>query len=175
MTNHVSARGHTASSALRRVLLGIVFLPVAGVPLAAQRADSVAVLEVTQTALRAISTRDTALARTVFLPGAQLIAVLDPASPTGAPRIQADSTFYRTLPDGKEKLLERMWSPTVLIFGSVAQVHTPYDFHVDGKFSHCGTDVFMLVRAKGAWRISNITYTVQRAGCAPSPLGQAIK
>ena len=171
MPSHVSVRIRTASTTLRHVVLGTVLLAAACAPLAAQRADSVAVLEVAQTALRAISTRDTALARTVFLPGAQLIAVMDPASPTGAPRIQADTTFYRTLPGGKEKLLERMWSPTVLLFGTVAEVHTPYDFHVDGTFSHCGTDVFMLVRAKGEWRISNITYTVQRAGCTPSPLG----
>ncbi|MBC7841995.1 MAG: nuclear transport factor 2 family protein [Gemmatimonadaceae bacterium] len=142
-----------------------------GAPLAAQRSDSVAVIEAAQTALRAISTRDTALARTVFLPGVQLIAVMDPAPPTASPRMQSDTTFYRTLPGGKEKLLERMWSPTVLLFGSVAQVHAPYDFFVDGTFSHCGTDVFMLVRAKGEWRISSITYTAQRSGCAPSPLG----
>jgi hypothetical protein len=50
-------------------------------------------------------------------------------------------------------------------------VHAPYDFHIDGKFSHCGTDVFTLVRAKGEWRIVSIVYTVQRTGCAPSPLG----
>ena len=171
MTSHVSARGHIASSALRRVLLGIVLLSVAGAPLAAQRADSVAVLEVTQTALRAISTRDTALAHTVFLPGAQLTAVMDPASPVQRPRGQADTSFLRTLPSGKPKLLERMWSPTVLLFGSMAQVHTPYDFHLDGKFSHCGTDLFVLVRSMGEWRISSITYTVQRTGCSPSPLG----
>lgn len=175
MARHVSASLRSFFAALGRVSFGVLLVASVAAPLAAQRADSAAVLGVAQTALRAISTRDTALARTVFLPGAQLIAVMDPASPTGAPRIQADTTFYRTLPGGKEKLLERMWSPTVLLFGSVAEVHTLYDFHVDGTFSHCGTDVFMLVRAKGEWRISNITYTVQRAGCTPSPLGPAAK
>ncbi len=151
------------------VVCAVVFADVER--LGAQSADSATVVRVAQTALRAISTRDTALARTVFLPGAQLLAVIDPAGPTASPRVQADTTFYRTLPNGKEALLERMWSPTVLLHGSLAEVHTPYDFHIDGKFSHCGTDVFTLVRAKGEWRISSIVYTVQRDGCTPSPLG----
>lgn len=141
------------------------------VSLHAQNADSVAAVKVAQELLRAISTRDTAAARRVMLPGAHIIAVADPANPTRVPQIQSDSNFYRTLPDGKQVLLERMWQPVVTLHGSVATVHTPYDFHIDGKFSHCGTDVFTLVKSMGEWRISAITYTAQRTGCAPSPLG----
>jgi hypothetical protein len=136
----------------------------------AQASDSAAVIGAAETLLRAISTRDTALARTVFLPGAQIIAVSNPARP-GAPRQQADTTFYRTLPQGTDQLLERMWSPVVSLYGTVATVATPYDFHINGKFSHCGVDVFTLVRAGDKWKVSAITYTVQPAGCAPSPLG----
>jgi hypothetical protein len=109
-----------------------------------------------------------------MLPGAHLIAVMDPGAPTAAPRIQTDTMFYRSLGGGGAALLERMWQPTVLLHGSVATVHAPYDFHVGGKFSHCGTDVFTVVRAAGEWKISAITYTVQRTGCSPSPLGPPV-
>ena len=55
--------------------------------------------------------------------------------------------------------------------GPIASVWTPYDFWVDGKFSHCGIDIFDLVKTAEGWKISGLTYTVERTGCAPSPLG----
>jgi hypothetical protein len=128
-------------------------------------------VQVTQALLKAISSSDSAAARRLMLPGAQLMAVLDPAPPQGTPQLRSDASFYRTLGAGTSKLLERMWMPTVTLHGSLAQVSAPYDFHIDGKFSHCGTDLFTLARSQGEWRVSGIAYTVQRAGCAPSPLG----
>ncbi|WP_419934376.1 nuclear transport factor 2 family protein [Candidatus Palauibacter sp.] len=68
-------------------------------------------------------------------------------------------------------LLERMWDPHVMIQGPLAVVWTPYDFHVDGEFSHCGIDAVSLVHTGDGWRISSIAYTRERDGCAPSPLG----
>ncbi|MEO8337398.1 MAG: hypothetical protein ABI664_20645 [bacterium] len=134
-------------------------------------ADSVAVISVAQDLLRAISTRDTALARRLMLPGAQLASIVDPAPATGGGRIQTDSQFVTMLGTTKQRLLERMWNPTVFLQGSLAVVRTPYDFHVDGVFSHCGVDVFTLVRSRSEWRVTHVVYTVQRQNCTASPLG----
>ena len=68
-------------------------------------------------------------------------------------------------------MLERFWDATVIVDGPLAVVRAPYDFHADGKFSHCGTDIFMLAKSGGAWQITSVSYTVVRTGCAPSPLG----
>ena len=134
--------------------------------------DTAGVVRVAATLLRAISTKDTALARTVMLPGVRLVSVRDPAPPSAAPRTQSDVEFYGSLPRGTDALLERMWSPSVRFVGAaLAEVSAPYDFHINGKFSHCGTDVFTVVRANGEWRLGALAYTVQREGCAPSPLG----
>ena len=59
----------------------------------------------------------------------------------------------------------------MFVHGSLAIVRAPYDFFVDGVFSHCGVDAFTMVRSRGEWRISHVVYTTQRQGCAPSPLG----
>jgi len=134
-------------------------------------ADSVAVIGVAQDLLRAISTRDTALARRLMLPGAQLASIPDPAGATNGGRTQTDSQFIATLGSTKQRLLERMWNPTVFLQGSLAVVRAPYDFHIDGAFSHCGVDVFTLVRSKSEWRVTHVVYTVQRQNCAASPLG----
>lgn len=70
-----------------------------------------------------------------------------------------------------EVILERMWNPVVQVHETVAMVWTPYDLYVNGKFSHCGIDVFTLVQEREAWKIASVSYTVQPVGCAPSPLG----
>lgn len=133
-------------------------------------ADSAEVVRVSEALMTAISTRDSAAARVVLLPGAILAAAPDPEAPTAA-RVQADAAFLTTLATSPVRFLERIWQPTVRITGTVAVVSAPYDFHRDGVFSHCGTDVLTLTKAQGRWRIASVIYTVQRTGCAPSPLG----
>jgi len=64
-----------------------------------------------------------------------------------------------------------MWNPTVQIQGRVAMVWTPYDFHLNGEFSHCGIDVFTMLQGAEGWQVASITYNVVREGCTPSPLG----
>ena len=69
------------------------------------------------------------------------------------------------------RMLERMWDATVLVHGPLAQVWTPYDFYVNGEFSHCGVDSFTLVKTAEGWTVSGVAYTVEPSGCEPSPLG----
>ena len=70
-----------------------------------------------------------------------------------------------------DAILERMWSPRVLVDGRMATLWAPYDFHRAGKFSHCGTETVMLIEQQGAWKVATLAYTVKREGCEPSPLG----
>ncbi len=157
-------------------LLSVAALAVAPGPATAQRAssrstDSVSAIAAATSLLEAISTRDAARARPLMLPGAQLVSVSDPAMATAAPRVQTDSAFLASLAAPGPRYLERMWEPVLFLQGPMATIHAPYDFHVDGAFSHCGVDTFTLVKSQGVWRVSHIAYTVQRTGCAPSPLG----
>jgi hypothetical protein len=79
--------------------------------------------------------------------------------------------FLDRLAERSQVWLERMWAPRVLVEGPVAVVWTPYDFHRDGAFSHCGMEAFTLVQTAEGWRIAGATYSVQSTGCPPSPLG----
>jgi len=47
----------------------------------------------------------------------------------------------------------------------IAVVWAPYEFWQDGKTSHCGVDVFDLVRIDGEWRVSNSMWTVEPDAC----------
>jgi hypothetical protein len=64
--------------------------------------------------------------------------------------------FVDRVKPGKEKIEERLGSPTVLVDEDVAVVWAPYTFLLEGKPHHCGTDVFNLVRVDGQWRIAAI-------------------
>ncbi len=168
MTRHFSV-----SARLATILLCAVppCLHAQAAPGSSSRADSAAVIGVAEDLLHAISTRDTVLARRVLLPGAQLVSIADPATPTAAGRAQNDQQFVTSLASGTARYLERMWNPTVFVHGPLAVVRAPYDFFVDGALSHCGVDVFTMVRSRGEWRVSHVVYTTQRTECAPSPLG----
>ena len=133
--------------------------------------DRAAVVGVAEALLRALSTRDTAALRPLVHPDITLRSIGDPAGPRTSVSTQDAAAFFRTLPVGRERLLERLWAPTAYAFGPIVEVHAPYDFYIDGRFSHCGTDVFTLVKPGDRWLVSQIAYTVQRTGCPPSPLG----
>jgi hypothetical protein len=146
------------------VLLGI------GAPLRAQAADSVAVLAAVERLFDAMARRDTAAARALMAPGSRLLS-MGGDSAGATPRVQSDTAFLRFLAVGNERLLERVWSPTIQLRGPLATVWAPYDFHIDGRRTHCGVDAFTLVRTGSVWRIAGIAYTVERRNCPASPLG----
>lgn len=65
----------------------------------------------------------------------------------------------------EEALREVYWDPTVLVHRDIAVAWMPYSFDYDGKRSHCGVDVFDLVRIAGEWKITAIMYTVEPEDC----------
>ena len=64
----------------------------------------------------------------------------------------------------KQSIAERYWQPTVLIRGPMAVVWAPYEFRKDGKVSHCGVDVFEMLKIDGRWIMGNAMWTVEPGG-----------
>ncbi|OOG38118.1 nuclear transport factor 2 family protein [Rhodanobacter sp. C05] len=116
----------------------------------------------------AMAKHDVDASRKLILPGAGFMAV----SPEGTAQMKHDTDYLDSLAKHKEAFRERIWNPKVLVQGGIAQVWAPYDFHLDGKFSHCGIDSFSLVRSGKDWQVASVSYTVQKQGCPPSPLGE---
>ncbi len=48
---------------------------------------------------------------------------------------------------------EKLLSWDVKIDGNLASVWTPYEFYLNGKFSHCGANSFQLFNNNGTWEI----------------------
>lgn len=68
------------------------------------------------------------------------------------------------------RYLERCWDARILVEGDLAMIWTPYDFHIDGAFSHSGIDLFSLLRTPAGWRVASITYTVDPEQRPDNPL-----
>lgn len=74
-----------------------------------------------------------------------------------------------SLAGNQSDLSEPLYDPWVNVDGPVAMVWAYYDFLRDGELSHCGVDVFTLLRVDGEWKIATITYSHLEEGCPLAP------
>lgn len=65
----------------------------------------------------------------------------------------------------KEMYDERITFGEVSIDNSLATVWAPYKFYIGKKFSHCGIDVFQLMKTGTGWKIVSIFYNVRTGNC----------
>ena len=121
---------------------------------------------VVQQLFEAIAGQKVDIVRSLFAPNAVLLSVKD----DGTPASMRYQDFADLLATSKNVWLERIWNPTVLVHGPIAVVWAEYDFHLNGKLSHCGVDSISLLKTSAGWKISSISDTRETAGCT-SPLG----
>ena len=75
--------------------------------------------------------------------------------------MQSDRTFT-----------ERGFDPEVMLSGPVAMVWLPYDFYLDGAWSHCGVDIFTMLKAPEGWRIATLAWSIEQPpACRKHPDG----
>ncbi len=121
----------------------------------AQPADEQAVLAPIQAMFDGMSKRDALAIKAPTLPGGMMVLMRD-----GKPEQMTFETFAeRVSKPGKTRIEERIHSPLVRIDNDLAVVWARFDFLVDGKVDHCGTDLFNMVRVDGKWIIASVADT----------------
>ena len=104
-----------------------------------------------------MSARDAAAIKAPAIPGATMVLMRD-----GKPSQMTTEAFAdrvgKPSPSGKP-IAERIHDPLIKIDNDLAVVWAPFDFTVDGKVDHCGTDLFNLVRTDGKWLIASVADT----------------
>lgn len=117
--------------------------------------DEQAVLAPVNALFDGMAKRDAAAMKKTLLPGGSLVLMRD-----GKPvQMSFDAFADRVATPGTTKIEERIHDPLVRIDNDLAVVWAPFDFLVDGKVNHCGTDLFNLVRTDGKWMIASIADT----------------
>src|SRR5712672_1313344 len=127
----------------------------------AQSVEEQAVLSPIHAMFDGMSKRDAAAIKAPTLPGGAMVLMRD-GKPT---QMTFEAFAERGGKPGKAEMEERIHDPLVRIDNDLAVVWAPFDFLVDGKVDHCGTDLFNLVRADGKWLIASIADT-SRKDCA---------
>ena len=121
----------------------------------AQAAEEEAVLAPIQAMFDGMSKRDASAMKAPTLPGGMMVLMRD-GKPT---QMTFDVFADRVGKPGKTQIKERIHNPLVRVDNDLAVVWAPFDFLVDGKIDHCGTDLFNLVRVDGKWMIASVADT----------------
>jgi hypothetical protein len=117
--------------------------------------DEQAVLVPINAMFDGMAKRDAAAIKAPTLPGGTMVLMRD-----GKPAQMTFEAFAdRVGKPGKTQIEERIHDPLVRIDNDLAMVWAPFDFLVDGKVDHCGTDLFNLVRTDRKWLIASVADT----------------
>jgi hypothetical protein len=134
---------------------------VAGFPacsLHAATPEEQAVLAPVKAMFDGMAKRDAAAIKGPLLPGGTMVLMRD-----GKPTQMTFEAFAdRVGRPGTTQIEERIHDPLVRIDNDLAVVWAPFEFLIDGKVDHCGTDLFNLVRKDGKWLIANVADTGRR-------------
>ena len=134
-----------------------------------------AIMETVEKFFLAIEEKDRALLESILIPGSLNISSSElPDGNAELSEMNYDMMVSALTRPGRTAK-ERAWNETILIQGHIAVFWAPYDFHVNGQFTHCGIDSFQLVKNGNQWLISNASWTRETQNCPQSPLGSIQK
>jgi hypothetical protein len=148
---------------------GATNAPVSAAQPSALGAREREVLDVVERLFDAMRAGDSAAVRALFEPGTRLQSV---GMSQGALTVSGDSLgmFVRVIGTPHAEVYdERIANERVLIDGPYAVAWVDYTFYVGERKSHCGVDVFQLVRRPAGWRIFGLTDTRRRENCPDLP------
>ena len=140
---------------------------------AAQSSDPrTAVIAVADSALAAITRGDAIGLTDLMVPE----AVMFPTSTRDGVTTYRVRTREAQRTASLNRAVERGFKPTAMVNGGVAMIWMPYDLYLNGAWSHCGADVFTLVKADGKWRIASIAWSAEQPPvCEKHPSGPPAK
>lgn len=131
--------------------------------------DSAAVLAVADSALAAVSRGDFAAFADLMVDSAVTFSA---GMRQGQYRVRFQGRAATRATTPSAAYTERGFQGEVRVSGPIAMVWLPYDFYLDGKWSHCGVDVFTLVKSEAGWRIATMGWSVdQPPSCLRHPAG----
>ena len=122
---------------------------------AVDSAEQQAVMAPINQMFEGMAKRDATMIKKPVLSGGTMVLMRD-GKPT---QMTFEDFAERVGKPGTTQIQERIHDPLVRIDHDLAVVWAPFEFLVDGKVDHCGTDLFNLVRVDGQWVIASVADT----------------
>jgi hypothetical protein len=130
------------------------------------QSDSLAIVGTIQTFFKGMQSWDTAIINTSLDSTIFFYSIAQDKNGHTVLSPETRESFYTQVTGLKgRKYAEQLLSYDIKTDGNLAMVWSPYKFYFEGNFSHCGTDVFTLVKRDIGWKILGITDTRRRTGC----------
>ena len=128
--------------------------------------DAAAAREAVDKLFTGMRNGDSTAVRSVFTKTAALTSISKNAADSTVTHKGSVDGFVKAVgTPHKDKWDERIYDVKVLIDGPMAVVWAPYKFYLGDKFSHCGVNVFNLIKTGSGWKINDITDTRRKDAC----------
>lgn len=132
----------------------------------AQQSTADAVKQTVNNMFKAMRTGDSTLLRSTFAKGIVFHSVENKKDGTTLLATEDPNDFIKAVGTPHKGVWdERIVITDAKIDGDLASVWAPYKFYLDDKFSHCGVDVFQLMKTAAGWKIIYIVDTRRKGDC----------
>jgi len=132
----------------------------------AQDNDEQMVKDVIDALFDGMRANDSTVIAPLFVKGTQLSSIYRNKAGEVAKSNTEVSAFITAVGMPRDEVWnEVIWSYDIKIDAPMANAWTEYTFYRGDKMSHCGVNVFELIKIDGAWRISGLTDTRRTSGC----------
>jgi hypothetical protein len=132
----------------------------------AQQTTTDAVKQTVNTLFDAMRKGDSTLLRSVFSKDMILQSVSNDKAGKAILSTEKADDFVKVIGTPHSGVYdERTTFGDIKIDGDLASVWAPYKFYLGDKFSHCGVDVFQLMKTADGWKIIYIVDTRRKDNC----------
>ena len=150
---------------MKKLLVLIIIVTISGTAFAQQSAAD-GVKQAVNTMFDAMRKGDSTLLKSVF--AKEMVLQSISTNKEGKAVISTDSAndFAKAIGTPHTAVYdERITFNDIKIDGDLASVWAPYKFYLGDKFSHCGVDVFSLMKTATGWKIIYIVDTRRKDNC----------
>ena len=132
----------------------------------AQQTATDSVKQTVNTLFDAMRKGDSTLLRSTFAKNMILQSVSDGKDGKAILSTESGGDFAKAIGTPHAQVYdERIVFDAVKVDGSLANVWAPYKFYLGDKFSHCGVDVFQLMKTPDGWKIIYVVDTRRKGNC----------
>jgi hypothetical protein len=150
---------------MRKILIILIFT-MANITAYCQQTEIDAVKKTVNTMFDAMRKGDSTLLKSVFSKEMILQSVSNNKQGKAVLSTEKADGFVKAIGTSHSAVYdERITFGDIKIDGDLASVWAPYKFYLGDKFSHCGVDVFQLMKTAEGWKIIYIVDTRRKDNC----------
>jgi|SRR6185503_5116506 len=150
---------------MKKFILMAIFLIASG-QLFGQQTATDSVKQTINTLFDAMRKGDSTLLKSTFAKNMILQSISDDKDGKALLSTDSGGDFAKAIGTPHNQVYdERIVFDAVKVDGSLASVWAPYKFYLGDKFSHCGVDVFQLMKTTQGWKIIYIVDTRRKGNC----------